>query len=540
MKFRIFFLFLCLAAVCLASGDAVAERLARQAKKAEKAGQIVRAYLLYAQAAARDPGNSTYRENRDALAPAAKLLTKADVQNADISQDVQEAEQQGPTNPDPPVERATEAEWMADPRLQGVPTVHADASKADFKLRAPAKDVIEQVCTAFGVRAVVDSEVTSDKPIQFDLTQADLRTALEALTDATGTFVFPVSASSVYFAPDTQAKRDALEPTILLTFPLPNALSEKDLIEAANVVRSLLQLKSIGWDSHSRTVMIRDHVTRARIARSVLQALLLPRAQVQIELKFLTVDTDKMLNYGSIIQTSLPVYYLGHIGGFSYTQASLSNLASLAIIGGGGSIFGLGLMDATLLAQYTSSFAQAFFDSTVVVGDRQTASLHFGNKYPLAETLYTGFAQGAPSIYNPTPQITLVDLGLVLKVTPYVNGDGDIGLDVEAELNSLGNQTFNTIPAINDRSFKGTVNMREGQVAIIAGMDSDLTSVTRNGLAGLTQIPGLNQVLAQNTREHQTSQTLILVKPTITRLPMASYISPQYLLGPQRGARVLL
>jgi type II secretory pathway component GspD/PulD (secretin) len=71
-------------------------------------------------------------------------------------------------------------------------------------------------------------------------------------------------------------------------------------------------------------------------------------------------------------------------------------------------------------------------------------------------------------------------------------------------------------------------------------MDSTTRSINRSGFPGLSQIPGIGQVLAQNTRDTQTSQTLIVIKPVISRFPMASWISPQFLIGPQHGESVLL
>ncbi len=129
---------------------------------------------------------------------------------------------------------------------------------------------------------------------------------------------------------------------------------------------------------------------------------------------------------------------------------------------------------------------------------------------------------------------------MVLKLAPRVNGDGEISLDLEADYKALGSQTFNTVPAISERQFKGTVTIGEGQWAVLAGMDENTRSITRNGLLGLSQIPGLNQFLSENTRDTQTSSTLLVIKPTITRLPMSADISPQYLLGSRRGRRVLL
>ena len=163
-----------------------------------------------------------------------------------------------------------------------------------------------------------------------------------------------------------------------------------------------------------------------------------------------------------------------------------------------------------------------------------------GDKFPIPQSLNTGFQQAGGSIYNPIGEVTLEDLGLVLKLTPHVNGEGDVGLDVEAEYKALGAQRINTVPSITQRRFKGSVMMREGQWAVLAGIDENTRTVSRNGLIGIAQLPGLNQVLSENTRDNKEEHTLLVIKPTITRLPMSGLISPQYLLGPIGGARVLL
>ena len=74
------------------SNASVAVRLAERAEKARKAGQSVRAYLLYAAAATRYPDNHEYRENRNVLAPIASLLQSTELENTDISADVKAAE----------------------------------------------------------------------------------------------------------------------------------------------------------------------------------------------------------------------------------------------------------------------------------------------------------------------------------------------------------------------------------------------------------------------------------------------------------------
>lgn len=539
MKLRIFACPL-LAAACLAASDPIAARLARQAHDAQASGQVVRAYLLYAAAAARDPQNPTYGPNRDALAAAAKLLTKADIQTADISHDMEAAQNPSPGT-EPPLEFATLRDWQGDEKLQPLPHLLVDSSTRDFDLRGDEKTLFQAVTSAYGIRAIWDPQSTPETAdFRFEIAQADFRTALEALTAITHTFVFPIAQRVIFVARDTETKRSELEPQVLLTFPLPNVLGQTDLIEAANAVRAVLNLRAFGWDSANRIVLIRDRYTRARVARSLLEALLLPRAQVSIEVQFLTFDSDRSYHYGVSLPTAFRFVDFGHIGAFKSILPSLSNSTNFLAFGGGATLFGFGLTNATLFASFSSSFSRTLFDATVVVASGQTANLHIGDKYPIPQTLYTGFQATNASIYNPVGQVSLEDLGIILKMTPRVHGDGDISLDLEAVLKALGSQTFNTIPAIAQREFKGSVSLREGEWAVLAGMDLDSRSVTRSGFIGLSQIPGLGQALSENTHNSQTSNTLLLIKPTVTRLPMSAAISPQYLLGPRRGERVLL
>jgi general secretion pathway protein D len=528
-----------LAFACCAAAASSAARLAHEARQAEDEGHLVRAYLLYAEAASLDPKNADYRKERDFLAPVAQLLTKATVVD-DGAANIARSEPQSPDS-DPPLERV----WnqATDPRDKLAPPPKVEAAKAlhSFNLRGDEKALFTQVAGAYGVQVVFDPELQPKPELRFAIDDAGFRTAMEGLTNVTDTFVFPISAHAIFVARDTLAKRSEYEPEIALTVPLPEATDQKQLIDAANAVRAALQLRSIMWDSASRTVQIRDHVTRAIVARNLLEALLLPKGQVSIEVQFLTVDKDRNYHYGFSLPTTFQLADLGHFGAFQPLLSIPPGVSSVFLFGGGATLFGIGIADGSIFASYSNSIATALYDATVAVADGQTATFHVGDKYPIQQSIYTGYQQtGLPGIYNPLGQVTLVDLGLKLKISPHINGDGDLSLDIEADYQALGAQTYNTVPVIAERTFQGSVRLQQGEWAVIAGLDQSTQSMARNGIIGLSQVPYLNQILSENTRDTQTSQTLIVLKPTITRLPMASWISPQYLLGPQHGERVLL
>jgi general secretion pathway protein D len=426
--------------------------------------------------------------------------------------------------------------------LESFPHVQPKDIKRDFDLKGGEISLIQQVVSAYGVRAAWDPQLDPKSDLRLQISQADFRTAMDALTSATNTFVFPISPNTVFFARDSEAKRNDLEPVILLTVPLPDSMNEKDLVEVATAVRSVLNLRAFGWDSVTRTVFIKDRVTRALTARSLLEALLLPRAQVALEVQVLTMDTDSNYQYGLSPPTSLSLFNLGKLnaGSLSSLATTLATFGQLFTFGGGLGLFGIGVGEASLIASYTKSDARASYDAVLVTDDGQAANVHFGEKYPIPQSLYTGYAQSASSIYNPVPQFTQEDLGLVLKMTPKVEADGSVAMDVEAEYKALGARYFGTVPSVAQRKYTGSVILREGEWAVIAGLDQKSTSTSLSGLAGLSEIPGLRHLLGSNTHDSSTTQTLILIKPRVTRLPMSAKISPQYLVGPVRGVKVML
>jgi general secretion pathway protein D len=187
----------------------------------------------------------------------------------------------------------------------------------------------------------------------------------------------------------------------------------------------------------------------------------------------------------------------------------------------------------------SKSWTRNIYDATVVVSSGETANLHIGDKYPIATSLYTGASQLASPLYAPAPEIQQVDLGVVLKLKPQLHADGDVSLDVEAQYQALGTLTFNTVPEILDREFKGSVRLHVGQWAVLAGLDTQTSTESHTGLPGLTEVPGLREVLSEVNRSHLNSQTLVLLKPHVLRdNPLID--GPEYYYGSDFGRKVLL
>lgn len=533
------------AIACAASSNSAAE-LAKAAKEAQKNGQTVRAYLLYAEAAAEDPGNLSYVANRDALAPAAKLMGDAHLESADISGDIKGAKAktaEPPTAPGSLVQLTPDEIKQQQDALLPPPKLTIPEGRHDFDINGDDKSVLTRVANAFGVDTLFEPDFEPKPGIRFQLDNADFRTAMTAVTDATGTFVFAISPHRLFVARDTQQNRSEFEPIVVTTVDVPDTVDPKEVTEAANGVRGALGLKGpIGMDTAGHKIILRDRVTQARVAQSILERLMLPKPQVAFHVQLLEVDDVALYHYGIAWQTSFQLLPLGMLSKLRQPifPTIVNAAATFLPFGGGFGLFGIGLASANLFATFSDAASRVLYDATMRAGDGQAASLHFGEKYPIPTSISAApVGSTTGGIYSPLGQVTQEDLGLEVKLTPHVQARGNIALDIEAQYETLGTLVLNTVPSINQRQYKGNLILGEGQWAIVGGVIQDQLDVTKSGFPGLSNIKGLEWLLAENTRSNTKSQVLLVIKPQLlTPLPVVDYGNGVQ-MGPANGDRLI-
>jgi type II secretory pathway component GspD/PulD (secretin) len=108
---------------------------------------------------------------------------------------------------------------------------------------------------------------------------------------------------------------------------------------------------------------------------------------------------------------------------------------------------------------------------------------------------------------------------LTLKVTPHYQSGGDIKLDTELEIAGLGAQSFNNVPELTTRSFKGNITVREGEPSVIGGSITDQEQRSTQGYPGIGQLPGISAVLNKNSKDHAHNEILFVVTPYVIRKP---------------------
>jgi general secretion pathway protein D len=487
----------CALVLCLSSRAAVpAEQLYKDAQKAERAGETMRAYVLYAEAAAAEPANLVYWQRAQALRPSASFLNVSQSTPAEFAPEKIDRTVFGNIT-------AFDLEQSRKPLPP--PDLKVSAERQDFNLRGDAKTLWEKLAAAFHFLVVFDTQYQPSQNVRFRVDSVDSREALRALQAATDSFFVPISDRLIFVANDTTQKRTEFEKTVAIVIPFPETASVQELQEITVGVRGLLDMQKLMIDSQRHLILIKDRVTKVRLAQKLFEDLLRPRPQVAVEVEIMTTDRTSSLSYGLSLQTAFSIMS-------SVTNPTLPGLVRTF---SRGNLWSIGIASASLFATAAKSNSTTLLNSEIVALDGMPSTLHVGDKYPIVTNEYLGATTGTGQVFTPPPTFNFEDLGLVLKVTPKIHGLDEVTLDINAEVKLLGAGSVDGIPIVSARKFESKVRIRTGEWAVLGGLISGSEARTITGIPLISSIP----LLRENKTNHEDSETLIILKPHLLIAP---------------------
>ncbi|MCL2645871.1 MAG: type II secretion system secretin GspD [Phycisphaerales bacterium] len=155
---------------------------------------------------------------------------------------------------------------------------------------------------------------------------------------------------------------------------------------------------------------------------------------------------------------------------------------------------------------------------SILASDNQLASIMVGQLVPI---ITSSNVTSYGNIIN-TPSYTPV--GIILNVTPHINPDGLVILDVQPQVSQLSTQTVTIqagvdIPVIDLRQAQSRVTIRNGQTIIIGGLMRDQITSTVDKVPLLGDIPWLGEIFKHTTDSKSKTELLIFITPQVASSP---------------------
>lgn len=142
---------------------------------------------------------------------------------------------------------------------------------------------------------------------------------------------------------------------------------------------------------------------------------------------------------------------------------------------------------------------------------------------------------------NPITNFDYRDVGVHLKVKPYINKDGLVYLNIFTEVTTLVTtaatvgSTTQTAPTTNKRSTKTTVGVKDAQTVVISGIIMDNSQDNNRGVPLLRNIPILGRLFGYTNRSDQRTNLLVFLTPRIVYDPEALKKISDELKATQKG-----
>ena len=262
-------------------------------------------------------------------------------------------------------------------------------------------------------------------------------------------------------------------------------------------------------EESSNSLLVRATDSDWALVQQIIQGVDLRPLQVLIEVTIAEVTRTHSIDLG----VSGTVKHTETGKDATNVTASAVSLASardfiLQLTGGRGSVN----YDVAINALQERGDVRVLSLPVMMAQNNRQATLNVGSSRPFVQ-----ISQTVPN--DPTGRVQTVqyiDVGTILTITPTINPDGYVNLQVTQTDNSATNEVQFDAPIINKREATTQVFIRDGQTTVIGGLAGNTKSRQDSGIPLISRIPLIGTLLFGNTsRTDDTTELFLFLTPHI-------------------------
>ena len=269
-------------------------------------------------------------------------------------------------------------------------------------------------------------------------------------------------------------------------------------------------LGAVRFDKRTNTLIATDRISQMNEIRQVIKAFDRKTREVIIEAKIIQVRLDDQFQMGvnwealfenlkdlRIKQTFPIVPPLA--SSLDLTLGTLADDGFTAVIN-------------LLQSVGTTNILSA---PQIAVVENQEATILVGTREAFITSVVTQTQQAATT----AEEITFIDVGVQLKVTPSINADGFVTMKIKPEVSSvtrtLTTAAGNAIPIVETSTAETTVMVQDGITILIGGLMKDELVETVKKIPVLGDVPYLGSLFRSRDEKVVKSELVIFLTPKI-------------------------
>ena len=267
------------------------------------------------------------------------------------------------------------------------------------------------------------------------------------------------------------------------------------------VEKALSKRGDIEVDPRTNSLVVTDIPRRVEAAVEMIQHLDSQTPQVEIVAKLVDVDARYAKDLGVL-------WGAGALHSGSYSGEAVAGANN--VVDPTGSVrFGLvkswGTVSSLISALEQENKANIISNPRITTVNNREARILVGKKIPLIVLDQAG---------NPVTQLTTI--GIALTVTPHINDNNRITLDLHPEVSDLSSQaTVQGGVIINTSEADTRVMVENGETAVMGGLIRANTTTTERGVPILRHLPIIGGLFSGTSEVKEKRELLIFVTPRI-------------------------
>jgi general secretion pathway protein D len=290
---------------------------------------------------------------------------------------------------------------------------------------------------------------------------------------------------------------------------------------------AILQNVRITADVTNNAVLVYADQESQRIVEQTIRQIDRPQRQIAIEATIAEVTLNDALNYGVQFFVASQRGSIVNTTATAPGPANTIELPGNAVDAAAGALLSRALPGFNLLVGHENSprvildalhnitDVKVLSNPSLIVLDNQAATLQVGDQVPFSTGSATVLTAGNTVVNT----IDYKNTGIILRVLPRANANGNIVLDIEQEISNVaaGTAAGSLTPTISQRRVKSSISVMSGQTVLLAGLISETESKQRQGIPLLDSIPGVGDAFSHQNTSRARTELILFIRPTIIK-----------------------